>query len=136
MPPYEPLKNLVLREMGQDGSKLFVLFSSTDDTVLFRLCLDFAAERLMFTLSDDVGITDTGSTASARRVREVRRFEHELFGNGRLRIVDAETGRLISWTSAYIPLNMYQEAEGCERQLAMWDRVAAQRQDYEDRYAA
>ncbi|WP_354124624.1 methylamine utilization protein MauJ [Bradyrhizobium sp. LA6.10] len=135
-PPYDPLKNLIPREMAQDGSKLSIFFRSADDTVHLRLRLDFAAERLEFSMFTDIGITDTGSAASARRVREVRRFEQELFGNGRLRIVDADTGRLISWKSAYIPLNMYQDTEACKLQLALWDRLAAQRQEFEDRYAA
>ncbi|QND74162.1 methylamine utilization protein MauJ [Tardiphaga robiniae] len=135
-PPYEPLKRLVPRGMERDGSKLYIVFSSADETVRFRVCLDFAAERLLFSPFTDVGIMDTGSAASARRVREVRRFEQELFGNGRLRIVDAETRKLISWKSAFIPVNMYQDADGCAAQLAMWDRTAAKRQDYEDRYGA
>lgn len=136
-PPYEPLRKLVPRGMQRDDqSKLFILFSSADETVRFRVCLDFAAERLLFSPFTDVGVMDTGSAASARRVREVRRFEQELFGNGRLRIVDADTGKLISWKSAFIPVNMYQDADGCAAELAMWDRTAAKRQDYEDRYGA
>lgn len=135
-PPYEPLKRLVPRMMERDQSKLYIAFSSADETVRLRVCLDFAAERLSFSPLTDVGIVDTGSAASARRVREVRRFEQELFGNGRLRIVDAETGKLISWKGAYIPVNIFQDADGCAAQLAIWDRTAAKRQDYEDRYGA
>jgi hypothetical protein len=119
--------------MKRDQSKLYIVFSSADETVRLRICLHFAAERLSLSPLTDVGVMDTGSAASARRVREVRRFEHELFGNGRLRIVDADTGKLISWKGAYIPMNLFQDADGCAAQLAMWDRTAAKRQDYEDR---
>lgn len=135
-PTYEPLRRLVPREMKHSQSKLYIVFSSADENVRFRVCLDFAAERLLFSPFTDVGVMDTGSAASARRVREVLRFEQELFGNGRLRIVNADTGKLISWKSAFIPVNMLQDADGCAAQLAMWDRTAARRQDYEDRYAA
>ncbi|WP_316187905.1 MULTISPECIES: methylamine utilization protein MauJ [unclassified Bradyrhizobium] len=136
-PPYEPLKKLTPRVMERDDkSRLYILFSSADETVRFRLGLDFAEERLLFSPFTDVGIMDTGSAASARRVREVRRFEQELFGNGRLRIVNSDTGEIISWKGAYIPVNMFQDLEGCAAQLAMWDRTAARRQDYEDRYGA
>jgi hypothetical protein len=133
-PRYEPLRGLVPRGMERDGSKLYIAFSSADESVRFRVCLDFASERLLFSPFTDVGIKDTGTAASARRVREVRRFEQELFGNGRLRIVDADTGKLISWKSAFIPVNMFQDADGCAAQLTMWDRTAAMRQDFEDRY--
>jgi hypothetical protein len=133
-PPYEPLQRLTPRGMERDDpSKLSIAFSSPDENVRFRVCLDFAAERLLFSPFTDVGVRDIGSAASARQLRVVRRFEQELFGNGRLKIVNADTGKIISWKSAFIPVNMFQDADACEHQLAMWDNRAAQRQAYEDR---
>lgn len=66
-PPYGPLKKLTPPGMERDDqSKLCIMFSSADEHVRFRVCLDFAAERLLFSPFTDVGVTDTGSAASAR----------------------------------------------------------------------
>lgn len=60
-------------------------------------------------------------------------FQRKLFGDGRLKIVNADTANVIRWKSANIPLNMIQNPERCAAQLAMWDETAAGRQDFEDR---
>jgi hypothetical protein len=102
--------------------------------VEFAFSLDFGAERIQFDLFNDIGVRDTGSTESAERVHEVRRFEQDYFGNGQLNIVNTDTGGLIGRKDAYIPLNMYLDGDGAAAELAYWKAEAERRRERDRRY--
>jgi hypothetical protein len=105
-------------------------FESKEGDVIFQFVLDFANERLEFSLFHDVCVKDTGSAESAERIAEVKRFEHDYFGNGQLHIINADTGALIGRKDAYIPLNMYLDGEAADAEIARWKALAEQRREH------
>jgi methylamine utilization protein MauJ len=125
--PYEPLNNLTMKRVAQDGKLLYVRFESKEGDVMFQFALDFGNERLEFSLFQDIGVIDTGTAESAERVAEVKRFEHDYFGNGQLYIVNANTGALIGRKDAYLPLNMLLNQEAADAEIARWRALAEQR---------
>ena len=102
-------------------------FESVQGDLEFRFALDFGAERIQFDLFRDVGVRDTGTAGSAEHVHEVKRFEQDYFGNGRLHIVNTDTGELIGRKDAYLPVNKYLDREGAAAELAYWKALAEQR---------
>jgi hypothetical protein len=130
--PYAPLEGLRCKHIGQKGKLLHVHFASLQGDVEFAFSLDFDAERIQFDVFNDVGIADTGSAESAERVHEVRRFWQDYFGNGQLQIFDADTDELIGRKDAYIPLNMFLDADGAAAELAHW-KAEAERRHQRDR---
>jgi Methylamine utilization protein MauJ len=133
--PYAPLNNLTAKEVGQDGKLLFMRFESKQGDVIFQFALDFGNERLEFSLFRDFMVKDTGTTESAERVAEVRRFEKDYFGNGELHIVNADTGALIGRKDAYIPVNMFLDHDAANADIARWKARADQRRRRDKRYA-
>jgi hypothetical protein len=131
--PYAPLNNLTVKEVRQNGKLLLMRFESKEGDVTFRFALDFANERLEFSLFQDIGIKDTGTADSAERVAEINRFGSDYFGNGQLHIVNADTGALISRKDAYIPENMLPEQEAADAEIARWRALAEQRRELERR---
>lgn len=135
-PPFAPLSNLVVKAMHRDGPhSLILLFESVDARTQFRFRLDFANERLVFNDDADVGHKDQGDADSAEERAELSRFHKEFFGNGQLRIVDAETGDLISRKDAFIPINMYLDSEAADAEIARWKALALERRERDARYA-
>jgi hypothetical protein len=132
--PYEPLSNLSLKEIGQNGKVFHMRFASKNGDAVVRFQLDFGAERLNFSLFHDLGVKDTGTAESAERIAEVRRFEHEYFGNGQLHIVNAKTGEMIARKDAYIPMNMLLDQDAADAEIAHWKRLAEHRRDRDKRY--
>jgi hypothetical protein len=124
---YAPLEGLRCTRGGHNGQLAHMQFESPQGDVKFRFSLDFAAERIQFDIFSDVGFSDTGTAESAERVHEVKRFGHDYFGNGQLHIVNASTGELIGRKDAYIPMNMFFDAEGAAAELAHWKALAEQR---------
>ena len=104
-------------------------FKSENGGVQIRFRLDFAAERLVFELFDDLVVADTGTPEAAEAVAEVKRFSKEYFGNGQLHIYNAKTGTLISRKDAYIPMNMWLDHEAANAEIAHWKRLAAERRE-------
>ena len=72
--------------------------------------------------------------SSAERVHEVRRFWQDYFGNGQLQIFNADTDELIGRKDAYIPVNMFLDAEGAAAELAHWKAEADRRRERDRRY--
>ena len=132
--PYRPLQNLTVRAVEQNGHKLHLLFKSAEGDITFRFHLDFEAERLVFSIFDDVGVQDMGSATSAARVRDMQQFFYDYFGNGELLVFDAETDELISRKDAYIPLNMMLNPKGHVIALAYWTRIENWRSDLDRRF--
>jgi hypothetical protein len=129
------LSNLVIKEMGQAGSVFHARYESVTGDVIFRFHLDFATERLNFSVFDDIAVRDTGTAQGALRIAEVRRFEHEFFGNGQLQIFNAETDELISRKDAFIPMNMYLDKDAADAEVARWKALAETRRERSQRYA-
>jgi hypothetical protein len=105
------------------------LFESADARTQFRFRLDFANERLVFNLDTDMGHKDSGDADSAEERAEHSRFHKEYFGNGQLRIVDAETGDLLSRKDAFIPMNMYLDHEAADAEISRWKALASERRE-------
>jgi hypothetical protein len=124
---YAPLCNLSIKEARQEGTMLYLAFGSKVGDVGMRVQLDFAAERLNFSVFDDLAVADTGSAESAERVAEVLRFQFDYFGNGELQIFNADTGALLGRKDAYLPLNMHLNHEGANAEIARWRRLAEER---------
>jgi Methylamine utilization protein MauJ len=133
--PYAPLHNLTVKGVGQKDKLLFMRFESKEGDVIFRFALDFGNERLEFSLFRDLRVKDTGTAESAEGVAEIRRFERDYFGNGELRIVNADSGELIGRKDPYIPLNMLPDLKAADAEIARWKALAQQRRDRARRYA-
>ncbi len=131
--PYPSLSNLQVKEIGQNGSNFFMVFQLDDEALQIQFKLDFAEERLVFDLINDLSIEDDGTSESAEAIAEVKRFEKEYFGNGELHIYNAETGELISRKDAYIPLNMYVDHKAADKEIAYWKQTAKNRQEKDRR---
>jgi len=102
-------------------------YASNDGLIDFRFRLDFANERLNFDILTDIGQKDSGTAESAEAIVECSRFYRDYFGNGQLHILDADTGELISRKDAFIPVNRYQDVDGCDAEIARWRQTAADR---------
>ena len=134
-PPYAPLSNLTIKGLRHEGNILAMLYGSHDGLIDFRFRLDFANERLNFDIFSDIGQKDAGTAESAEAIAECSRFFRDYFGNGQLRIVDADSGELISRKDAFFPVNMYQDVDGCNADIARWKQAAADRRERGSRYA-
>lgn len=132
---YPPLESLRCKDLRRQGKLLRMHFESELGDVLFRIALDFAAERINFDLFTDVGVHDLGSAQSADRIHEVKRFWQDYFANGQLHIIDTKSGELIGRKDAFIPMNIYFDADGAAEELAYWKREAELRGARERRYA-
>jgi len=124
---YAPLEGLSCKRADRDGKILRMDFASPEGDVVLRFGLDFGAERIQFDLFYDIGVRDTGTSASAERVHEVKRFEQDYFGNGRLEIFDSVTDALLGRKDAYIPMNMFLDGDAAAAELAHWKALAEQR---------
>ena len=63
--PYAPLSNLVIKSIGQVGNVFHARYELETGDVVFRFQLDFAAERLNFSVFDDIAVSDTGTAEFA-----------------------------------------------------------------------
>jgi hypothetical protein len=126
---------LSVKEIGQNSKLFYIRFESKSGDVKIRFQLDFAAERLDFSLGRDLFARDTGSAEAADNMAEVSRFSSEYFGNGQLHILNAHTGALIARKDAFVPLNVYLDSETAEADIAHWKFLAEQRRELDRRYA-
>lgn len=133
---YAPLEGLRCKAVRRVDKVLWMDFASLQGDIEFRFALDFGAERMVFDLFKDVGARDAGSPESAERVHEIKRFEHEYFGNGQLQIVNTDTGELIGRKDAFIPLNMYLDGKRAAAELAHWKTLADLRRERDRKFAA
>jgi hypothetical protein len=132
---YAPLDGLRCRHVGRSEQRLYMNFGSLQGDIEFRFALDFGAERIVFDLFADIRICDTGTAESAERIHEVRRFEQDYFGNGQLHLFNTDTGELIGRKDAYLPMNMFLDAEGAAAELAHWKALATMRHERGARFA-
>jgi hypothetical protein len=134
-PAYAPLRNLSVKEARQEGTVLHLAFESKAGDVGICFQLDFAAERLNFSVFDDLAVADTGSAESAERVAEVLRFQFDYFGNGELQIFNADTGALLGRKDAYLPVNMHLNHKAADAEIARWKRLAEERRTRDRSFA-
>ena len=135
-PPFAPLSTLTIKEMHRDTlHSVLLIFESPDKRTQIRFRLDFPNERLVFNWERDLGHKDMGDADSAEAMAELSRFNKEYFGNGQLRIVDAETGELIARKDAFLPMNMYLDHEAADAEIARWKALATERRERDARYA-
>jgi hypothetical protein len=132
---YVPLEGLRCKRLGHAGKQVHMHFESLQGDVNVDFSLDFENERIVFDVFSGIGVRDTGTAESAERVHEVKRFEHDYFGNGQLHIVATDTGNLIGRKDAYIPMNMYLDGDGAAAELAHWKAVAERRRERGRKYA-
>lgn len=132
--PYPPLSNLAVKEIAQKDTDFFMYFESEDGRVGIRFKLDFADERVVFDLSNDLAVADAGTPEAAEAVAELRRFSKEYFCNGQLHIYNADTGALISRKGAYLPVNMWLDHKAADTEIARWKRLAVERRERNRRY--
>ncbi|MGA7678801.1 MAG: methylamine utilization protein MauJ, partial [Pseudolabrys sp.] len=132
---YAPLEQLRCEQLACDGNQIHMLFRSLQGDVVFRFSLDFAQERLQFDVFNCMGISDTGTSESADRIHEMKRFFQDYVCNGQLHIVDAGTGELIGRKDAFIPLNMMFDHKSATAGLAEWKSLAETRREHERRFA-
>ncbi|MGY4235091.1 hypothetical protein ACVIIW_004038 [Bradyrhizobium sp. USDA 4449] len=125
--PYAPLSNLTIREASSCKHKACLVFALGDDLIRFRVTLDFAEERLHFSLFHDIAYRDDGTAEGAEMFAEVLRFQADLLGNGQLQITNADTGELLSRKDAYLPVNIIQNPHGSDALIARWRWLARKR---------
>jgi hypothetical protein len=104
-------------------------FGSKDDLIDFRVHLDFGDERLNFDWRNDFARQDDGSPESAEAIAECSRFFKEYWGNGQLRIINADTGELISRKDAFLPVNAFLDVDASDREIARWKQTALDRRE-------
>jgi hypothetical protein len=135
---YPSLSRLTVREMtrGKHSVHLKYVLNDSDGDPLVEvfLTLDFAEERLKFSLFKDIFYRDSGSAEGAELVADLLRFQTDLFGNGQLQIFDADSGELISRKDAYIPLNMIHNPDGTDAHINHWKTIAAERRARDERF--
>ncbi len=124
---YAPLEGLRCTALGCTGRQVHMQFQSLRGDVEVAFSLDFESERILFDIFRGISVRDTGTADSAERVHEVKRFEHDYFCNGQLRIVASDSGELIGRKDAYIPVNMYFDSDGAAAELRYWKRIAEAR---------
>lgn len=128
--PYAALTDLHPVYMGLLERSVEVIWRSKNGLVQLRLEMDFNEERLRYDLAQGLQLADDGSAAAAEALLDATRFNDEYFGNGRLRITNAETGEELSRVDAFLPLNMM-------RKPGWWEKESARlRAEIEKRRAA
>lgn len=133
---YLPLVGMTPAGLDREGG-VIKLYYEKAERALIIFCLDFAKERLSLEPLTDVRLVrDDGSVEAAETEAELKRFQFDMFGNGRLRIVHAETGEVIGRKDAYIPLNMYLDHEAAIADIERSREKARRRREFAERFAA
>lgn len=127
--PYPPLTDLVPIELQCEGGLVVLTATSPNGCFGFRCFMDFATERVHFRHDADLICKDDGSAEGADGIAEVGRFIRDYVANGQLRIVNAETGALISRKDAFIPVNVILNPSACNAQILHWKGVAKERRE-------
>lgn len=125
--PYEPLSNLKPTRIGRDGNMIECRVGSDNGLYDLRFRLDFANERLHFDIDSDLGAHDDGTSDSAKGLAEITRFMRDYWLNGQLRILNAETGELLSRRDAFIPVNRFANIDAFNGLIEKWKALAEER---------
>jgi hypothetical protein len=123
-PPYPPLKNLQPVQLARDGEHLVLDTKSKNGCFGIRLRLDIKNEHIHFDINSDLEARDDGSADGAEALAEIGRFLRDYWGNGKLRIIDADTGALLSRKDAFIPVNCWLDVKAADTRIDEWKRRA------------
>jgi hypothetical protein len=118
--PYLPLTDMNPLEVRLDGTRIAILLESKNRTAHIVLRLDFAQERLIFEVLEDLSGRDDGSVDAAFDLAEVSRFHRDYFANGRLEIYSAVTGELLGRKDPFIPFNMMLDWPAAQAAIDRW----------------
>lgn len=124
---YPPLLRMRPIHAAQVGSRIDLVYASSDELVQFSFALDFEAERFVFDWSNDLSAFDDGSAAAAWHAAALTRFILEYIGNGELHIYDSGTRILLSRVEAFIPVNYWANHERLNLEVEEWTAEAALR---------
>ena len=127
--PFLPLEKLRLCFIEQDDTKLVVVFGREDRSLQIKFLLNFADERLEFDIHHGLIVPpDDGSHLHASTCASLSEFAKLYFLNGCLEIVDADTGEELSRKDAFMPVNVFPNPEGFDRQIEYWVSESKKRQ--------
>lgn len=134
--PYPLLTGMALAGLDREGDVINVYYKKLEKALII-LRLDFVKERLSLEpLTDVRWAGDDGSVEAAETEAEIKRFQYDLLRNGRLRIVNAETGEVIGRKDAYIPVNMYLDHKAGMVEIERSRETARRRREFAERFAA
>jgi hypothetical protein len=134
--PYPPLTGMAPAGVDREEDAIKLYYKKAERALII-LHLDFAKERLSLEPLRDVRwARDNGSVEAAETEAELKRFQYDMLGNGRLRIVNADTGEVIGRKDAYIPLNMYLDHAAAMADIERSRDKARKRREFEERFAA
>jgi hypothetical protein len=128
-PPYKPLMNLQPVQLEHDGHLLSFTAISSSGCFGIRLVLDFAKERIHFDIDSNLHAQDDGTSEGALAIAEIGRFTRDYWGNGKLRILNADTGALLSRKDAFIPVNCWLDVAAADARIEEWKAIARGRAD-------
>jgi hypothetical protein len=106
-----------------------VVFRRPDSLVAFHVLLDIRNERLEFEIERDLEIFDDGSPEAMEVAASAVQFRKDYYMNGRLRMVDAETGELLGRKDAFLPVNLIVRPEGFDAEIKRCRDEAEQRRE-------
>lgn len=104
-----------------------IVYRSESGRVDLIFHLNFATERLEFSMERGIAFRDDGTVDAAHEGKALDRFARDYFGNGELQMWSVETGALISRCDAYIPVNMRIDIEAANAAIDRWDGIIEER---------
>lgn len=127
--PYAPMIEMRTLDLGVIApSVVEIHLGSADGMIRMRFQLDFKNERLLFDVANGIyGGKDDGSSLWAATMAEVRRFMFDYMCNGSLRLIDAESGLLLSRKEAFLPVNVIVDGEASRKEIQHWRDEAERR---------
>lgn len=103
---YEPLEGMTATMLGVADGVAVLECKSAACLTLLRLGLDFREERMRFDGEAGIASTDDKSALSARCFSRMQAFRLDYFLNGILEIWDADVGKMLGRSDAFLPQNV------------------------------
>ena len=132
-PAYPALSGLAPVHLQAVSGGAKVVFRRPDSLVAFHVLLDVQNERLEFEIERDLEIFDDGSPEAMDVAASAVEFRKYYYLNGRLRIVDADTGELLGRKDAFLPMNLIVRAEGFDVEIKRCRDEAEHRREMDRR---
>ncbi|MDR6624369.1 methylamine utilization protein MauJ [Caulobacter segnis] len=128
-PPFAALSGLepVHLQAVVGGAK--VAFRRPDGLVEFHVLLDIKNERLEFEIERDLVLFDDGSPEAMEVAASAMEFRKFYYLNGKLRVVDTETGELLARKDAFVPVNLIVRPEGFDLEIKRYRDTAEHRRE-------